>query len=70
LLREGEFFVACRGGKAGMGNVHFASGSNRSPQKCTSGQEGEVSFCVACHFSTDFMCAYFSFSLSAKVVPV
>lgn len=41
LLREGEFFVACRGGKAGLGNVHFATGSNRSPQKCTTGKEGE-----------------------------
>lgn len=41
-MKPGEFFVASRGGRAGKGNTHFASGKDRSPQKTTNGKEGEV----------------------------
>jgi len=41
-LREaGDQYVAARGGKGGVGNPHFASGTNRSPRVATKGEEGE-----------------------------
>ncbi len=41
-LREpGERFVAAVGGKGGLGNPHFASGTNRTPRIATKGKEGE-----------------------------
>ena len=41
LRNEGEQYVAARGGKGGMGNPHFASGTNRTPRVSTKGEEGE-----------------------------
>lgn len=41
LMRAGEEFVACRGGKGGKGNVHFKSSRNRAPREYTDGGEGE-----------------------------
>ena len=29
-----------RGGKGGLGNIHFKSSTNRAPRKCTPGEEG------------------------------
>jgi GTP-binding protein len=41
-LREpGQEFVLCRGGKGGLGNVHFKSSRNRVPTQFTYGEEGE-----------------------------
>jgi GTP-binding protein len=41
LAREGEQFVAARGGKGGWGNAHFKSSTNQAPRQCTPGEEGE-----------------------------
>jgi GTP-binding protein len=41
LIRDGEEFVLCRGGKGGKGNVHFKSSRNRAPLQYTDGEEGE-----------------------------
>lgn len=41
LLAEGETFVAARGGRGGLGNAHFSSGSNRTPRFASKGKEGE-----------------------------
>jgi GTP-binding protein len=41
LIRDGEKFVLCRGGKGGKGNVHFKSSRNRAPLQYTDGEEGE-----------------------------
>ena len=38
---DGERYVAALGGKGGLGNPHFASGTNRTPRIATSGIEGE-----------------------------
>ncbi|RUM46493.1 MAG: GTPase ObgE [Desulfocapsa sp.] len=38
---DGERYVAAQGGKGGLGNPHFASGTNRTPRIATSGIEGE-----------------------------
>ncbi len=41
LCNAGDRFVAARGGKGGLGNRHFASGTNRTPRIATKGTEGE-----------------------------
>lgn len=42
LEKEGDFYLACRGGRGGLGNAHFASSTNRSPETVTRGQLGET----------------------------
>lgn len=41
FCEEGERVVVARGGKGGLGNPHFSSGTNRTPRIATSGTEGE-----------------------------
>lgn len=41
LCNEGDRFIAARGGKGGLGNRHFSSGTNRTPRIATKGIEGE-----------------------------
>jgi GTP-binding protein len=41
LARQGDRFVAARGGKGGRGNAHFKSATNRAPRQATPGGEGE-----------------------------
>ena len=41
LTEPGQRFVAAQGGKGGLGNTHFASSTNRTPRKATSGGSGE-----------------------------
>jgi len=41
LQNAGEQYIAARGGKGGMGNPHFASGTNRTPRVATKGGEGD-----------------------------
>lgn len=41
LNTEGAQFVAAKGGRGGLGNPHFASGSNRTPRVATKGKAGE-----------------------------
>lgn len=33
--------LIAKGGKGGLGNIHFKSSTNRSPRKCTKGEQGE-----------------------------
>ncbi len=44
LVRDGQEFVLCRGGKGGKGNVHFKSSRNRAPRQYTDGEEGEQGY--------------------------
>lgn len=41
LTSDGATFIAAAGGDGGMGNPHFASGTNRTPRIATSGKAGE-----------------------------
>ncbi|KJS01118.1 MAG: GTPase obg [Desulfobulbaceae bacterium BRH_c16a] len=41
LAADGETFLAAAGGDGGMGNPHFASGTNRTPRIATKGHKGE-----------------------------
>ena len=41
LTRHGERLLVARGGKGGLGNMHFKSSINRSPRQSTPGGEGE-----------------------------
>ena len=41
LLNDGDMFIAVQGGDGGLGNTHFASGTNRTPRIATKGKEGE-----------------------------
>ncbi len=42
LTRHGERLLVARGGKGGLGNMHFKSSINRSPRQSTPGDEGEA----------------------------
>lgn len=41
LTRHGERLLVARGGKGGLGNMHFKSSVNRAPRRATPGGEGE-----------------------------
>lgn len=41
LTRHGERLLVARGGKGGLGNMHFKSSINRSPRQSTTGEDGE-----------------------------
>ena len=40
LVRDGEEFVLCTGGRGGRGNEHFKSSTNRAPAEATPGEPG------------------------------
>ncbi len=44
LTHHGERYLIARGGKGGLGNLHFKSSTNRAPRQCTPGEEGEHRF--------------------------
>ncbi|OGA21065.1 MAG: GTPase ObgE [Betaproteobacteria bacterium RIFCSPLOWO2_02_FULL_67_19] len=41
LARDGERALLARGGKGGLGNIHFKSSVNRAPRQFTRGEPGE-----------------------------
>ncbi len=41
LAEDGVRFCIARGGKGGLGNLHYKTSTNRAPRKCTPGTEGE-----------------------------
>jgi GTP-binding protein len=41
LATDGESIVIAKGGEGGLGNPHFASGTNRTPRNATNGEKGE-----------------------------
>jgi GTP-binding protein len=42
LLEPGEIVCVARGGRGGLGNVHFKSSTNRTPKHSQPGEEGEI----------------------------
>jgi GTP-binding protein len=42
LVEPYQQLLVAKGGRGGLGNIHFKTSTNRSPQKSTSGQAGEV----------------------------
>ena len=38
---DGKKFLLARGGRGGLGNIHFKSSVNRTPRQCTRGEPGE-----------------------------
>ncbi len=41
LARDGMKALVARGGKGGLGNIHFKSSTNRAPRQFTKGEEGQ-----------------------------
>jgi GTPase len=41
LARDGDRAQLARGGRGGLGNLHFKSSVNRSPRQFTRGEPGE-----------------------------
>lgn len=41
LTAHGDRLLVAKGGKGGLGNMHFKSSTNRSPRRATPGEEGE-----------------------------
>jgi GTP-binding protein len=44
LTKPGQEFVLCKGGKGGIGNVHFKSSRNQAPTRYTEGTPGEQGY--------------------------
>ena len=42
LTHHGQRVCLARGGKGGLGNIHFKSSVNRAPKQSTPGEEGEA----------------------------
>ncbi|MBP6116679.1 MAG: GTPase ObgE [Neisseriaceae bacterium] len=42
LTHHDQHVVLAKGGKGGLGNIHFKSSVNRAPRQCTPGEEGEM----------------------------
>ncbi len=42
LTKHGDKLLVARGGKGGLGNMHFKSSINRSPRQSTPGEQGEA----------------------------
>jgi len=42
VTKQGQTLKVCQGGFHGLGNIHFKSSVNRTPQQATNGTEGEV----------------------------
>ncbi len=41
VLEDGDRLLIAKGGKGGLGNIHFATSTNRAPMEFTRGEEGE-----------------------------
>ncbi|MCS7179927.1 MAG: GTPase ObgE, partial [bacterium] len=41
LVKEGDYIIAAKGGKGGLGNTHFKSSTNQTPRIATKGERGE-----------------------------
>ncbi len=41
LAHDGQTVKIAKGGKGGLGNIHFKSSTNRAPRQCTKGEPGE-----------------------------
>jgi GTP-binding protein len=41
LVNEGDNLIVAKGGKGGLGNIHFKSPTNQAPRIATKGEEGE-----------------------------
>jgi GTP-binding protein len=41
LAQDGQRALIAKGGKGGLGNLHFKSSTNRAPRQCTPGEPGE-----------------------------
>ena len=42
LLSDSEQLMVARGGKGGIGNIHFVSSTHQAPTECTPGEPGEM----------------------------
>lgn len=42
LVKEGQTLLIAKGGKGGLGNIHFKTSTNRAPQQATPGLPGEA----------------------------
>lgn len=41
LDKNGEKALLAKGGKGGLGNLHFKTSTNRAPRQCTPGEPGQ-----------------------------
>lgn len=42
LNHDGQQVMIAKGGKGGLGNIHFKTSTNRAPRQCTKGEPGEA----------------------------
>jgi GTP-binding protein len=46
LVRDGDSFVAAKGGRGGLGNAHFATSTKRAPRFAQPGEEGDENMLI------------------------
>ncbi|OQX19945.1 MAG: GTPase ObgE [Desulfobulbaceae bacterium A2] len=46
LVSPGQSYLAAKGGQGGLGNMHFASSTNRAPRRATAGEAGQACWLV------------------------
>ena len=46
LIKEGDYFIAAKGGRGGLGNSHFATSTKQVPRYAQPGEEGEDTWLI------------------------
>jgi GTPase len=46
LVRDGDYFIAAKGGRGGLGNAHFATATKQVPRYAQPGEKGEENWLI------------------------
>jgi len=46
LIQDGDYFIAAKGGRGGLGNAHFATATKQVPRYAQPGEEGEEKWLI------------------------
>ena len=46
LVRDGDYFIAAKGGRGGLGNAHFATSTKQAPRYAQPGEKGDENWLI------------------------